>query len=212
MTLFLKATNSNWYTEFIRPAAEAVLSVKPHQYILDIGTGPGNLPLMLIAAEPTLNITGIDVDTTMIDKARKRSANGRVNFLYQKMDAALEFGDSQFDVVSFCSVLFLLNDNSKTLLMNEALRVLKPGGSIIILTPSGSKARFTAFSEVSRFKPLKHNLTYLFWKVLTTGGGRRWQKGEWLPDFAKDNRLDYKTIRTFNDNALLETITLNNNP
>jgi len=138
-SIFLKAQDSGWYPEFLKPVVETVAVIEGNKKILDIGTGPGKLPELLIKHDTSMQITGIDIDTAMIDEARKRLTHKNVSYQYEKINAPLEFADNEFDAVTFCSILFLLDDSTKTLLMNEALRVLKLNGKIIILTPSGRK-------------------------------------------------------------------------
>ena len=71
MSLFIKATKSAWYREFLNPLAETILHDQAGKKILDIGTGPGRLPELLYSRNPSMMITGIDIDTTMIDEARR---------------------------------------------------------------------------------------------------------------------------------------------
>jgi ubiquinone/menaquinone biosynthesis C-methylase UbiE len=206
MSIFIKATRSGWYTEFLNPVVETITSNAENHTVLDIGTGPGTLPKMLIQKDSSLQITGIDINTTMINEARKNVSHKNVSFQYQKINAPLEFADKQFDVVTFCSVLFLVDDNIKAELMNEALRVLKPNGKIIILTPSGKKSILSSFIEVWRYNFSFNNFTFPIWKIATTRGARKWQRQKWLEHFAKDNKLNYTVTLTFNNNATIETI------
>lgn len=206
MSLFLKANKSGWYPNFLQPVVNAVTSNGSNSKVLDIGTGPGKLPELLIQTDSTLKITGIDIDTAYIDEAKRRVKHKNVSFYYEKVNEKLEFKDEQFDVVTFCSVLFLADDSTKSFLLQEALRVLKPDGKIIVLTPSGKKSRFTAFSEIWGFPYSKYNWTYLVWKTLTSGGGKKWQKEKWLASFSTKEQLKYTSTLTFNDNATLEII------
>ncbi len=207
MSIFSKATRSGWYPKFLNPVVEIITSnVVENQTILDIGTGPGTLPQMLVQKDSSLQITGIDIDTTMIDEAKKRVSHKNVSFQYQKTNAPLEFANEQFDVVTFCSVLFLVDDNIKTDLMNEALRVLKPNGKIIILTPSGKKSLASSFIEVWIYKFSFNNFTFPIWKIATTRGGRKWQRQKWLENYANKNHLNYTVRLTFNNNATIEII------
>jgi ubiquinone/menaquinone biosynthesis C-methylase UbiE len=128
-SIFLQATKSGWYPEFLSPVVESVSANPENRQILDIGTGPGTLPKMLITKMPDLKITGIDINKIMIDEARESVLNKNVSFEYQNSKAPLPYADNQFDVVTFCSVLFLVDDCIKANLMNEALRVLKQGCS-----------------------------------------------------------------------------------
>jgi hypothetical protein len=100
----------------------------------------------------------------------------------------------------------LIDDNIKTELMNEALRVLRPNGKIIILTPSGKKPILSSFIEVWRYKFSFSNFTFPIWKIATTGGGRKWQRQKWLENYAIENQLNYTVNLTFNNNAIIEII------
>lgn len=206
MSIFSKATKSGWYPEFLNPVVETITNNSKNHTILDIGTGPGTLPKMLIQKDSFLHITGIDIDTTMIDEAKKRLSHKNVFFQYQKINEPLEFSNEQFDIVTFCSVLFLADNNIKTELMNEALRVLKPNGKIIILTPSGKKPILSAFIEVWRYKFSFNNFTFPIWKIATTKGGKKWQREKWLKNYATEYQLNYTVSLTFNNNATIETI------
>lgn len=206
MSPFLKATQSGWYPKFLNPVVDTITSNSEYRKILDIGTGPGTLPQILIKKDSSLQIVGIDIDSVMIDEARRRFTHKNVSFQYEKVNEKLEFKNEEFDVVTFCSVLFLLDDSTKSFLIYEALRVLKPEGKIIVLTPSGKKSRFTSFSEIWSFPYSKYNWTYFVWKKLTSSGGKKWQKEKWLENFAQKEQLKYTSILTFNDNARLEII------
>jgi len=206
MSIFSMATRSGWYPQFLKPVVNTVTSNAEYHTILDIGTGPGTLPEMLIAKDSNLQITGIDIDTIMIDEAKRRFSHKKVSFQYQKINAPLDFDDKQFDVITFCSVLFLVDDSVKTSLMSEALRVLKPNGKIIILTPSGKKSILSSFIEVWRYKFSFNNFTFPIWKIATTRGGRKWQRQKWLEKYASVHKLTYTSSLTFNTNATIETI------
>ncbi len=206
MSIFSKATKSGWYPQFLNPVVEAVTSNSEYHKILDIGTGPGTLPEMLISKDSSLQIIGIDIDTTMIDEAKRRFSHKNVSFQYQKTNAPLDFADNQFDIVTFCSVFFFVDDSVKTDLMNEAMRVLKPNGKVIILTPSGKKSILSSFIEVWRYKFSFNNFTFPIWKIATTRGGRKWQRQKWLENYASENKLKYTVALTFKDNAAIETI------
>jgi len=207
MSLFLKATSSGWYPGFLKPVIETITTHAEDKKILDIGTGPGNLPQLLIKKDSSLHITGIDIDTAMIDEARKRFSHKNISYQYEKINAPLDFSDNQFDVVTFCSVLFLVDDTIKTSLMNEALRVLKPNGKIIILTPSGRKSILSSFVEVWNYPFSSNNWTFMVWKIATTCSGRKWKQQKWLENFSKEKTLNYTSSLTFNNNASMEILT-----
>jgi ubiquinone/menaquinone biosynthesis C-methylase UbiE len=206
MSIFSKATLSGWYPEFLMPVADSVLANPKYKEVLDIGTGPGTLPEMLISIDSSLQITGIDIDSGMIKEAKNRFSHKNVSFQNQKINAPLDFSNEQFDVVTFCSVLFLVDNNTRTDLVNEAMRVLKPNGKIIILTPSGRKSIISSFFEVWKYPYSLNNFTFPIWKIATTRGGRKWQRQMWSEKYAKENHLHYSKSLTFNNNSTIELI------
>ncbi len=204
---FLWATKSTWYMEFLCPVVNAISQKTSIVEVLDIGTGPGTLPQMLIEKNESLKVTGIDIDSTMIAEANKRFHHDRVVYQIQQNPTRLGFAEAQFDAVTICSVLFFLNDTTRQNLLKEALRVIKPGGSIYILTPSGKKAVYSSLFEVWNFKPSFFNFTFPIWKIATTQGGRAWEKENWAKKFACTNQLNYSAELTFSNNAFLEILT-----
>lgn len=211
MSIFLKATQSGWYPEFLNPVVASVLAHPEYKQILDIGTGPGTLPQMLLAKDSGLVVTGIDLSKKMIDEARRRILHQNVSFDYQEANKPLPYTSSQFDAVTFCSVLFLVDDRVKTLLMNEASRVLRPHGKIIILTPSGSKPILSSFSEVWRYRFSFNNFTFPVWKLATTSTAKKWHRQKWVEKYANENQLNYRKSLVFNGNATIEILNKSNN-
>lgn len=206
MSLFLSATRSGWYPEFLNPVVDVIASQGTSSSVLDIGTGPGTLPQMLIERNQDWVVTGIDIDTAMITEARKRFSHSHVSFQVQKINTPLPFADGQFDVVTFCSVLFLLDDSVRKQLMDEAVRVLKPNGKVIILTPSGDKWVGSSFVEVWSYPFSVNNFTFPLWKVATTRRARKWRKEKWAEKYSAGHPLKYTGFTVFRDNARIEII------
>jgi 2-polyprenyl-3-methyl-5-hydroxy-6-metoxy-1,4-benzoquinol methylase len=206
MLMFSRATQSGWYPHFLNPVVEMVTANPSYHQILDIGTGPGTLPQLLIQKKPTLEIIGSDIDTAMIHEAQKRFSHKNVSFQYQKPNSPIASADEQYDVVVFCSVLFLVDDSVRYKLMNEAMRVLKSNGKVMILTPSGEKSIMSSFVEIWRYPFTCNNFTFPIWKIATTRRGRKWQKQQWLENYANEHNLKYTMSLTFNNNATIETI------
>ncbi len=205
-SIFLQATQSGWYPEFLDPVVELVLSNADHKKVLDIGTGPGTLPRMLICKDSDIKISGIDINKAMIDAARRSVSHKNISFQYQDKNKPLPFANQQYDAVTFCSVLFLVDDDVKAILINEAFRVLKPNGKIIVLTPSGYKPIISSFIEVWKYRFSLNNFTFPIWKIATSFQGRKWRKQEWLKNYAKENNIKLDSNLTFNNNATLEII------
>lgn len=203
---FLKAQKSGWYPLFLQPVVENILTMPTAQAVLDIGTGPGKLLELLNKESFRLKLTGIDINPGMIRAAQKRIKKDSITFQLMEPGKPLAFVNDQFDVVTFCSVLFLLNDTSKEFLLNDALRVLKPGGKIIVLTPSGKKAAITSLLEIWQYPFSLFNWTFLLWKLFTSGNAKKWAKQNWLNNYATQQSYQYTSQEVFNGNAFLETL------
>ena len=100
---------------------------------LDIGTGPGLIPIRLAARSPGLRLTGVDLSEPMLQKARNAAEEAgvadRVDF--RLGDAkSLPFSEQSFDLVLCNSLLHHLP--APLALFNEISRVAKPGGAILL--------------------------------------------------------------------------------
>lgn len=106
--------------------------------VLDVGCGPGGWVLDVAHAYPKIKVTGIDVSKLMAEYAR---AQARVQWLdnatFIAMDALkpLEFPGNSFDLVN---ARFISSFTPKTAwpgVVQEFLRVLRPGGVIRLTEP-----------------------------------------------------------------------------
>ena len=100
---------------------------------LDVGTGPGQIPIKLALKLPQLEIVGIDLSEAMLAKARNAAAaagvEGQVRF--ELGDARrLPFPDHHFDLVMCNSLLHHAADPLATL--NELARVTRPRGALLL--------------------------------------------------------------------------------
>lgn len=99
--------------------------------VLDVGCGAGMDSL--IAAQmvgPTGSVTGIDMTSEMIAKARRSVAEAGLDTVTIVEGSAerLPFPDASFDVVISNGVIDLIPD--KDAVFSEIVRVLRPGGRI----------------------------------------------------------------------------------
>ena len=107
----------------------------PGTRLLDVGCGAGQLAL--IAARAGARVTGCDIATNWIEKARTRASAEGLAINFEEGDAeSLPYADAQFDaVVSLVGAMFAPRPD---LVAAELTRVCRPGGTIVMAnwTPS----------------------------------------------------------------------------
>lgn len=202
----MMAQQSGWYPQFLQPVANAVNSSIKIGSVLDIGTGPGTLPALL-KENNQLQITGTDISSSMIQRAKENVKASNVTFFVQDSNSFKSIPDSTFDVITICSVLFLLETKTRSNLLDEATRLLKPSGKIIVLTPSNKKSFLFALKDVWRFPFSKYNWTFFIWKTVTADRGNTWQKEKWLLQYSQSKQFEYTISNVFYDYATIEIIT-----
>lgn len=119
------------------PMAETILSSLPEGIILDLGTGPGYLPIEIIKRSPSIKVVGIDLSRKLIHMARTKASRAGLsdNLDFEVGNAAgLRFEDALFDMVISTGMLHSLKDPVK--MFNEVYRVLKKGREAWIYDPA----------------------------------------------------------------------------
>ncbi|MCG3174672.1 MAG: Demethylmenaquinone methyltransferase [Myxococcota bacterium] len=96
--------------------------------VLDVGTGPGNIPRMLHGRFRGVQVEGMDVSPGMLELARKADSQSRY---FEGSVTAIPRPDHQYDLVT--TILTLRNFPDLDLSLAEMIRVLKPGGRLMIL-------------------------------------------------------------------------------
>lgn len=127
-----------------RESAIRNLNVQPNERILEVGVGTG---LALPMYPRHCKIVGIDLSEGMLEKAKERAAMHRLTHVQlQRMDAgAMEFADSSFDTVVAAYVVTAVPDYRKV--VNEMIRVCRPGGRIIMLNHFSNDNKLIAAME-----------------------------------------------------------------
>ncbi len=113
-----------------RESAVRNLRIRPNEQILEVGVGTG---IALAFYPKNCEVTGIDLSPGMLAKARHRQSRYHLDHVrLMLMDAGhMEFADDTFDTVMAAYVVTAVPDYRKV--VNEMIRVCKPGGRIIML-------------------------------------------------------------------------------
>jgi len=131
-----KATRMAIESYYRQVAVEITTHLK-RGIILDLGTGPGYLPIEIAKKSSEIQITGVDLSRKLILMARSNaSATGLADRLNFQLGNAgrLDFDDSTFDMVISTGMLHSLKDPVKVL--QEIYRVLKAGGEAWVFDPA----------------------------------------------------------------------------
>lgn len=127
------------FSRYLEPDAHLFfrrVGVEPGQKVLDVGCGTGQLAL--IAARAGAVVTGCDIATNSLERARDRALQENLVATFDEGDAeALPYADAQFDVVT--SLVGAMFAPRPDLVASELIRVCKPGGKIAMAnwTPQG---------------------------------------------------------------------------
>ncbi len=130
--LVAEAYDEEFFTRTPELVARALelLPLSREARVLDVGAGPGALPLAL--APRVGQVVAIDFAENMVDRLRRHLDDSQVtNVEARVMDGqALTFGDGTFDAVTSMFGWFLFADRLAGLA--EFRRVLRPGGPILV--------------------------------------------------------------------------------
>jgi phosphatidylethanolamine/phosphatidyl-N-methylethanolamine N-methyltransferase len=120
------------------------MAIKPDERVLEVGVGTGINTLLY---PRDCSVTGIDLTSSMLDKARDRVAReGIRNVRLLEMDAAdLKFADGTFDIVYAPYLISVVPD--PVAVAREMGRVCRSGGRIIFLNHFRSANPVLAFFE-----------------------------------------------------------------
>jgi ubiquinone/menaquinone biosynthesis C-methylase UbiE len=112
---------------------ERLIELGARGRMLDLGTGPGHVPVLVCAAIPDARVVGIDLSRNMLVHAeRRRAASAWPERIELRLTDAkqLDFEDAAFDAVFSNTILHHIPDPVPFL--REARRVLRPGGALLV--------------------------------------------------------------------------------
>ena len=105
--------------------------------MLDLGTGPGYLPIEIVKRAPDIFLTGVDLSRKLIIMARfnAQQAGFASQLSFEVGDSSrLRFDDAVFDMVISTGMLHSLKRPVR--ILKEIHRVLKPGADAWIYDPA----------------------------------------------------------------------------
>jgi arsenite methyltransferase len=115
------------------------LDVQPDERVLELGFGGGVGLALLLAHEPRVRASGIDLSKEMLRRCQRRFGS-QVALVEGTVDA-LPFADAAFDTVYGVNVTYFWPDMSRALA--EVFRVLAPGGKVVFgIRPPETLRRF----------------------------------------------------------------------
>ena len=101
--------------------------------ILDVGTGPGQIPIALCRADPLARVLGIDLAEHMLARAHDNVAQAGLadRIRLATSDAkGLDYGDGTFEAVISNTIAHHIPDPAPAL--GEMARVVAPGGTLFV--------------------------------------------------------------------------------
>ena len=113
-----------------RGSAIALLDLKPGDHVLEVGVGTG---LSIPHYRRDCRVTGVDICEPMLSRGRRRVRRlGLDNIDLRQMDAGkMDFPNDTFDAVFGAYVISAVPNPQSV--MEEMVRVCKPGGKIVLL-------------------------------------------------------------------------------
>lgn len=136
-SMFGLAGHADWYDKgpgrLARPLYERITAdvagagLLDGAFVLDIGTGPGRVPLLIAERCPSLVVEGIDLSEQMIARAEAAAREASGHLTYRVADVrALPYPDGSIDLI--VSSLSLHHWTDVPAGLAEIQRVLRPGG------------------------------------------------------------------------------------
>ena len=187
-------TNENKTRDLDRKATVKILTKYSFNKVLELGCGTGKNTVFLL--QKAKHVTGLDFSEKMLEKAKSKIKNRRVNFQYADLNKKWPVPDYFFDLTT-CN-LTLEHIENLNFIFEQAYEKLKAGGIFFVceLHPYkqylGSKARFEKSGNTIVLQTFTHHISdYL--KAALFAGFKLLELNEWFDD----EQTDYPRLISF---------------
>ena len=132
VAIFYDAVAARGFMRLYQEIAEEIVTEVKSGKILDIGTGPGSLPIEIAKLNSQLEMTGIDLSRRMVDLAHKNAETAKIDRArFEVADVHdLPYQNNSFDFVLSTLSFHHWRDIAKGL--SECSRVVRNGGLVWI--------------------------------------------------------------------------------
>lgn len=182
------------FNTYYKETAKEIVSYCPKGKILDMGCGPGYLPIQIAMLSKDIYMDGLDLSPKMIQMAKRRAKGAnfqdRLQFFVNDGNT-LAVKNETYDMIVSTGVFHSLKNPVKVL--NECHRVLKAGGVARVYDPAqiiSSKGSIFQQIRIRKFKLL----LYLFLSVLVKIFKPRVSSRDELHRILQRTRFDHYTI------------------
>lgn len=138
------------------------LDVKTGDLILDVGSGTGNLAILL--KERGARVIGIDFSQVGLECHKRKDITAEV--ICCDIVQQLPFQDNYFDRIVSNNVLYTIHPEKRIEVMKELHRVLKPEGKIVISNIKEGWKPFVIYFDHIKKEYMRVGLIKLFFKIL----------------------------------------------
>jgi len=115
--------------------------IQTNENMRDFGWGTGMLTIMAKESHPGANITGIDIDVEILNKAIRKAQVKSLDILLLNYDGVkLPFHNNNFQRVISCLVFHHLDTDTKQRVLAEIFRVIDRSGQLHIADFGRSKS------------------------------------------------------------------------
>lgn len=135
---------SLWIHRYWKRRVAAVVAAEPWRDLLDVASGTGDIVLRVLQRSPTLTgrrVVASDISPQMLAIARRRLTRCAHDVELRQLDAH-SMATVAAASIDLCSISLGLKICNRTLVLAEALRVLRPGGRIVVLEASNIPVRW----------------------------------------------------------------------